>query len=268
MLSFTDVADSVGKVKRGSRLRFTSPVVGWLFWLTNVLAFAGLCTWILIDGQFSQALWSLPGEYFQRFAGEFNGNSSQSATRARFLEMLGALALGSAMGIFSSLLLGARTHRGVRSWLGFTVLVAAWLTLAVSWRDLAWHSQALRMKWRLSGLDSVADSLLTDWPAADGEHPVIGPFVAYPHGAPSMLLLLTTPEIGHAGVEISAIERSATTDGLRFQLTGNEWGPWLEWHPPGSVPESFRGGLMTQYQLERAANLADGWFLARYRESY
>jgi hypothetical protein len=154
----------------------------------------------------------------------------------------------------------------VASWLAFTFLVAVWLTLAVSWRELSWQSQVVRVRRQLSGFESVAALLRSDWPDSDGERDEIGPFMAYPRGRPRTLLLLTSPTIAHASASISAIER-ATTGGLRFQLTGSEPDAWLEWHPWGSVPDSFRGGLMTDYVLERSAPLSRGWFVVRYRET-
>ncbi len=260
-------AGSAAEKKRRSRIRFTSPVVGWSLWIVNLLAFAAFCGWILIDGRFPQTVDFLRAVVLQRFIDYPLSGWSLILSRWPYLALLGLVAVGSGIGIFASLFFGATAHRRVRSWLAFTVLAAAWLTLAVSWREMAWQSQTLRMQWRLSGLDSVAASFVANWPAADGERPEIGPFMAYPQGDPRTLMLLTTPEIGRAGVAISAIEKSSS-GGLRFQLAGNESGSWLEWHPSHSVPRSFRGGLMTEYQLGRATALADGWFLARYRESY
>jgi hypothetical protein len=253
-------------MKRESRLWFTSPVVGWCLWIVNLLAFAAICVWILVDGRFPQAVDAFPAMFIQRAIYRFDG-VSWFTSRVPYLALLGLVAFGSGAGIFGSLFFGAREHRRLRSWLIFTVLTAAWLTLSVTWREMAWQSQTMRMNWRLSGLDSVASGLRSDWPTADGERPEIGPFMAYPQGDPRTLMLLTTPEIGGAGVPISAIEK-ATSGGLRFLLAGNEAGAWLEYHPPGSVPESFRGGLVTRFQLERSAPLADGWYLARYRESF
>jgi hypothetical protein len=245
-------------------------LVGRALWVVNLLSFVGLCAWIAWDGQFAEAASRLPARIYQAFDNwTFSGSlvPAQHTARKLVLLFVAVLAVGSAMGVFAGLFLGSRSHRRVRSWLVFTILVSAWLTLGVTWRDMAWHAQKLRMQSRLSGLDSVAASLLSDWPAADGERPEIGPFMAYPQGAPGMLLLLTTPKIGHRDVAISGIEKSAS-GGLRFQLAGSESGSWLEWHPAGTKPESFRGGLMTQYQLERFAPLADGWFLVRYGESF
>jgi hypothetical protein len=244
--------------------------VGRALWVVNLLSFVGLCAWIAWDGQFAEAASRLPARLYQAFDNwSFAGSLVPAQHTARKLGLLfvAVLAVVSAIGIFAGLFLGSRSHRRVRSWFFFTILVSALLTFGVTWRDMAWHAQKLRMQSRLGGLESVAASLLVDWPTADREHPDLGQFMAYPQGDPSMLLLLTTPKIGRAEVAISGIEKSAS-GGLRFQLAGSESGAWLEWHPRETKPESFRGGLQTRYQLERSAPLADGWFLVRYRESF
>jgi hypothetical protein len=241
---------------------------GRALWVVNLLTLFGLCAWIAWDGQFSDSASMFRAKLIRQFGdGTIPGLPvPQLTARLLGLGLVGVLALGSAIGIFVSLFLGSRAHRRVRSWLAFTVLVSAWLTLSVTWRELAWQSQIVRLKWNLTGFEAVAESLRTDWPAADGERMDIGPFMAYPHGSPRVLLLLSPPTIVQSTVTISAIEHSAS-GGLRFQLTGNESGAWLEWHPSGSVPESFVGGLMTDYHLERSAPLATDWFLVRYRNT-
>jgi hypothetical protein len=258
-------------VKGGSSPRFTSPDVVFSLWVVNLLTYAAICAWILFDGRFPQNVDLLRAIVRELLAGDGNQSLSWDPNRVMYLVLpgvlLGLFAMVSGIGVFVCLFVGARAHRRVRSWLAFTVLVAAWLTLAVTWREMAWQGQMLRLQWRLSGLDSVASVLLAEWPSVDGERPEIGQFMAYPQGDPKMLLLLTTPKIGHADVAISGIEKSSL-GGLRFQLAGSESGAWLEWHPRETKPESFRGGLQTRYQLERSAPLADGWFLVRYRESF
>jgi hypothetical protein len=242
--------------------------VGRALWLVNLLTLFGLCAWIAWDGQFSEAASRLPAKLIRPFdrVVTLGWPVPQHTARLLGLTIVGVLALVSTIGIFISLFLGSRAHRRVRSWLAFTVLVSAWLTVSVTWRELAWQSQIVRMKWDLTGFEAVADLLRTDWPDADGERSGIGPFMAYPHGSPRVLLLLTTPALTPSNVSICAIEHSAS-GGVRFQLAGNESGAWLEWQPPPSVPESFLGGLLTEYRLERAAPLGGGWFLVRYRDT-
>ena len=64
-------------------------------------------------------------------------------------------------------------------------------------------------------------------------------------------------------MSFAAIERSPE-GALRFDLAGNDDDAWLEWHPPGSAPASFTGGLDTGYSLQRATQLGGGWFLVTY----
>ena len=187
-------------------------LVGRALWGVNLLTFFGLCAWIAWDGQFSEAASMLPAKLGRRLdeVVTLGWPVSQHTARLLGLALAGVLALGSTIGIFASLFLGSRAHRRVRSWLAFTVLVSAWLALAVSWRELAWQSQTVRLKWNLTGFEAVADTLRTDWPAADGERMGVGPFMAYPHGNPSMLMLLTTPDVAQTSALFAAIEALAS----------------------------------------------------------
>jgi hypothetical protein len=251
--------------KGQAQRRVASPVIGWAFWLVNLVAFGGLCGWILLDGKFSETVLALPTSILQHFTDdpEAGRRWPELAGRLLLLKILGALAMGSAVGIFASLFFGARTHRRVRSWLALTVLAAAWLTLTVSWRELAWRSQAFRLKSQLDGFEAVAAALRSDWPTSDGESEQLGPYMAYPQGAPRVLLLLTIPQIDQTNASFVAVERSPA-GALRFQLAGNEPGAWLEWHPRGSSLQPFVGGLQTDYEIVRSAPLGSEWFLVRY----
>ena len=140
------------------------------------------------------------------------------------------------------------------------MLVAGWLTLLVAWPEFAWQGQRLRMRANLSEFDAIAAALRDDWPKTDGERAGLGSFMAYPQGKPRMLMMLkseTTPAV-------AAVERA--DDGtLGFDLRGDESNTWLEWHPDGSKPRDFVGGLEGQYDFGRAAPLGRGWYLVRYQ---
>ena len=240
-----------GEAAAAPRGQFLRPVIGWSFWIVNLLALTGACGWIIVDGQFPRLVETSRLLVWRGLAGDLPQSTAWVPSRLPYFAILGLLAVGSGIGSFVCLFVGARVHRSVRSWLAFTMLVAAWLTLGVTWREMAWHSQASRMKRQLSGLDFIVKSLQADAPTADSERPDLGPFMAYPQGDPRTLLLVTTPAIGDAGVRIRAVELAAK-GGVRFQLAGSESGAWLEWHPQGTSPDSFQGGLMTEYQLERS----------------
>jgi hypothetical protein len=98
----------------------------------------------------------------------------------------------------------------------------------------------------------------------DGDLPEMGPFLAYPSSAPRALLPLDGPTFPETQVPFSAVERT-DDDVMRFELSGKEFGAWLEWRRDASEPQSFVGGLETHYDLARFARLAPHWFLVRYR---
>lgn len=236
-----------------------------MLWRLNVAALGGIYLWALVDGRFTHTILAL-----QKTVAPLVGIAGfpalyppQLTWRLLTLAAVAVCALGSMVGVCAALFVGADRHRRLRSWLAFTLLVAAWLSLGVSWREVAWHGQQWRVKAHLNQFTAIAASLRADWPAEDGRRAELGAFMAYPRSEPRVLLVLTPPTQPPAVLAFSAVERSA--DGaLRFELAGNEAGAWLEWHRRGDVPSSFFGGLMSHYHLERYASLGDGWYLARY----
>jgi hypothetical protein len=88
--------------------------------------------------------------------------------------------------------------------------------------------------------------------------------MAYPIGSPTMLMMLTSPDVPDSKSTFTSVERDRK-GALRFELVGDDPGTWLEWHPPGSAPSSFTGGLENSYALERNTALGKNWYLARYK---
>jgi hypothetical protein len=225
-------------------------------------AWLAALAWICFDPQFGAGVAQL-----RAFAEVVTGNSSaveafdaQHRARLQFLVGILFVAGGTLLGIFLALFLGVKEHRGTRTWLAFVALAAAWLTLVVGWRELAWQGQRLRLRSTVTEFDALVESLHDDWPTADGERPGLGSFMAYPQGTPRMLMML----ISETDPQIAAIERG--DDGsLGFEIRGEEPGTWLEWHPAGSAPKTFVGGLEASYDLRRNAPLGSGWYLVRYR---
>lgn len=178
------------------------------------------------------------------------------------IRALGALALATLVLVALGLFLGPPAHRGVRSWLAVTALVAFWLALAVTWQSLAAAGQAWRLRRQLDAFDALAHRLHADWPAHDGRVPGLGAFNAYPIGRPRTLLVIAADE-QDAAAPVAAVERADDGD-LRFELAGGETGAWLEWRPSGSPPASFTGGLDDRRELAGAVPLRPEWFLTRY----
>ena len=134
----------------------------------------------------------------------------------------------------------------------------------VSWQRLYWFGQTVRLRGDTDAYETVATELRENWPRSDGKTSVLGDFRAYPLSHPRMLLLGGAFLAEGARVPFVAVLRSEQ-GALRFQLAGPETGAWLEWHPPGSVPASFRSGLDTPYELLRMSELQPGWYLTHYQ---
>ncbi|MEX2317961.1 MAG: hypothetical protein WD669_12460 [Pirellulales bacterium] len=236
-------------------------------WCLNIAALVGLCVWAYVDSRFGPAAYYLKADVdwlLGRRSGVAMGRSRFVEPRMHVLWWTLASVGASGLVLLGALFVGPRRHRRLWTWLAFTGLLAAWLAVFVTLPEIAWRGQQRRMRAELTGFEALAQSLREEWPRADGERPGLGPFMAYPVGKPSMIMLLTTPEVSPSGVSIAAVEHSPQ-GGLRFQLTGDERGTWLEWHPPGEKPGSFTGGLVDDHMLERIAALERGWFLVRYR---
>jgi hypothetical protein len=159
---------------------------------------------------------------------------------------------------------GPREFRTLKSWLVLVGLIGAWFGLIGSWSSICWIGKKYRMRGERDVFAAIATSLREDWPQQDGNRPEIGPFMAYPVGQPSTLILLTLPDLPDTNATISLVERSRG-GGLHFELAGSERGDWLEWHPAGAKPASYIGGLMEPRDLVRFESLGDGWYLVRYR---
>lgn len=235
-------------------------------WLLNIALLIGALVWNFCDNHFSQIASSLARSGVGITDPDVPAPLSLLNSRGRtfgFIAIVFGFA-GSLGVILTSLLVGPSKHRRVSSWLALTALVACWLALIVGWHDLAWQGKQWRLARQVAAFEPAAEALRTAWPDNDGQRPEVGVFMAYPQPDPKMLLMLTPPA-GRSPLEhFSAVERSPE-GALRFELTGDESGDWLEWHPPGSQPASFIGGLRGDYQLQRSTALGDGWYASRYR---
>ncbi|WP_428306800.1 hypothetical protein [Lacipirellula sp.] len=257
-----------------ARRRSLASVGFSLLWAVNVALFVGAVAWIAYDPvvarhlAYEQDRLATTHSVVLHDLGHASVPAEPVATdspHARALTIIVVLAAAGVVAVGLALLFGPQRHRRLRSWLAYTALVAAWLGLAVSWRDVAWTGQRYRLGREVAAIEPIAAALRERWPKADGhEIPGLGPYMAYPPAGPRMLMLLHQVRAAGASNSISAIERS-DAGGLRFELADGDAGAWLEWHPAGEQPASFTGGLQGSYELVRSSNLGDGWFLARYR---
>jgi hypothetical protein len=175
-----------------------------------------------------------------------------------------AFVLCTSVAMLASLFLGRGRLRTTRTWLIFTAIACGWLGLMVSWPAVYWSGQQRRVAAVLPAAGALVESLHDHWPKMDSYLPELGPFLAYPISTPSALLPLRSATFPKTDISFSAVER--TGDGaMRFELSGDETGAWLEWRGNGTQPQSCVGGLDTKYSLTKVARLAPEWFLVRYR---
>ena len=240
-----------------------------VLWLVNAAALLLLAGWIVWDARFSatwdhlefQVGWTQDGSDLDEFA-----NSLAARWKIIALGIMMVVATASLGMLTFGMTMGARGHRQLSSWMVVLSLACCWLGLINGWDELIWSGKRLRIDSHVAAFQPIAESLNQDWPKVDGERDSLGPFMAYPAGKPKTLILLTTPPMVQPGPTFSSVERS-DAGGIRFQLSGDERGVWLEWHPTGNQPESFVGGLLEPHHLTRSVSLGDGWFLARYDQA-
>ncbi|MFO0911627.1 MAG: hypothetical protein U0795_01615 [Pirellulales bacterium] len=250
----------------GARIR-----PAWV-WLLEVTLAVGFALWISLDAGLEIVV--------LRFRGLVMGPSTTVRAdawrglvgdgRAIGLGVMLALAAVGMLWLVVRLWRGAPQDRGLRSLMILVGLIGIWTALVTSWPDLAWWGRRRQADRLVAAFEEVARPLRASWPQTDGDLPQTGPFMAYPIGQPTMFMLLTPgarrpTAPGLPVPRFSAVERSPL-GALRFQLLEPAPANWLEWHPEGSSPETFVGGLANRYVLVRSEPLGGGWYLVRYLE--
>jgi hypothetical protein len=172
------------------------------------------------------------------------------------------LAAGTLLATAWGLLKGSQRQRSITAYLVFTALVGGWLALATGWEAVYGWGQARRVLANLPAFEEVAKELDTDWPAKDGTLGDFGPFMAYPKGKPTCLLMLGQAKPPGGSLLVSAIERSGGA--VRFELSGVERPGWVVWRADDTPDEVFDGGLGFKYVPQSQNRLAPNWRLVRY----
>jgi hypothetical protein len=231
-----------------------------LVWLLNFLLLATAAAWLIVDPYAPRVVERLESIWTPwKNVGEF---LNFPHARGRAVQVVAAVAILGLVVVIVALFLGPPRHRRLRSWLALTTLVALWLALFASWREFAWAGARWRLGQELAQFEPVAAALRDQWPKRDDDIPGLGYFTVYPNIEATTLLVISD-DAPPGRAPIAAVEHS-DAGALRFQLAGDETGAWLEWHPRGSEPASFKGGLDTKYILDRTSPLRDGWFLSNY----
>ena len=157
-------------------------------WVANVGLLVGMFVWVWCDGQFMRPVASYKAPHIPVTMSPLTPGrltvSPMTAGRMRALKAVGGAAAVTLVGAVAGLFWGATRQRRVRSWLALTALVAGWLVVGTAWEGIGWRGQQWRLARQVAAFEAVAAPLRQKWPAEDGATDALGPFSAYPIGAP------------------------------------------------------------------------------------
>lgn len=236
------------------------------WWLAgNIVMSMVVVAWLFLDARFEASLdwWQFrtsPADSELRF---YMGDWWWLRLRNGALMMLVVSTGLAAVAMLFQFVLGSPVNRTLRSAMSLVAILALWLAIGTHWEDIVWQGKQYRLSRILNEFEAATEPLRERWPQDDGELEGLGPYMAYPVGRPRTLVMLTLPQMKRFPGSFAAVEGQAGGP-YRFQLVDREEGDWLEWHPEGSQPASFSGGLGELYRLLKSHRLQDGWYLARY----
>jgi hypothetical protein len=239
-------------------------VVISLCWLANVIILLAVIGWIVVDVRAGNLLSRQWTQMLPRWRTILADHEIIVGINRRisWLAVLRVGAIFSAAGILAGLIWGAPRQRRIAAWLAATALAAVWLAALTSTSELTWMGQRWRLAQKAPKLEPIAAELQNQWPAGDGATDSLGPFSLYSTKSASVLVPLTS-KTTIVGIPLVTIERSPH-GALRFQTVDQSQHPWLEWHPEGSEPASFVGGLEAYHELNRSSPLGNGWYATKY----
>lgn len=235
-------------------------------WIVHFIALIGIALWAILDLRFESLVKPLESVFASPVSAIEAVVEVGGQFRSGLLGIMTLTAGGSLALLIVNLFRSNRSTRvrSIASMLAITATIAFWFSLALNHSSLAWQGKRVRISLQIDEFEAIARPLRSDWPERDGSLPGVGPFMAYPFGRPTTLILLQSPLLAGDEIAIAAVEKSAK-GAIQLQLSGGEHNDWAEWHPPGSEPQSFIGGLHDPHRLQSCASIGHGWSLVRYR---
>lgn len=237
----------------------------FIHWGIQAAALIMLCGWLAFDTQTSGLSTDTNSGWYQSVVSFFYLAMEFDTCRMVCMVLLIATPCLSLLCWTASTLVGKCENRSIISFLAIMSVVAAWLSCLGCWHDVGWFGKSLRSRSYIAALEPIKCELEDSWPVNNGERSHIGPFLAYPSSRPTSLILMSCPKTPPGTPSCNGVERTPN-GGLGFPMIGNDGGDWIEWHPQGRSPTSYRTGLQQELVLHRVAHLRDGWFLVRYKQ--
>ncbi|MEM6472584.1 MAG: hypothetical protein AAF802_23685 [Planctomycetota bacterium] len=238
-----------------------------ILWVVHLLLLVSACLWIACDPWFELMF----GYFRSGIASPIDafGEAVAQAGQIRcviFVVCVGLITSFVVLTLAGMLRKSSKRQRSLKAWLMLTAVVASWCGLVINLPSIAWQGKRIQFAIQIDEFESLVQPLRTNWPSVDGELAGVGPFMAYPFGNPSTLVLLAPPDVSNGSLFVSAVERDASGT-IRLELSGIHSGDFVEWHTKGSKPSSFSGGLNVHYELQSSVSLGSDWYLARYRQN-
>ena len=166
-------------------------------------------------------------------------------------------------------LFGPKQFRGLRSLLGFMLLSGGWLLMLTQWDRIHYLGRTIFVSSESRHVAEFADRVNRNWNALvsniDNECQVdLSSFNAYPIYNPTMLMFLGDQSIPNSPLMFRAIEREES-QAIRFELSGENLGYWIERRYDREEPNDFVGGLAESYRVGKYRKIADQLYLVDYR---
>ena len=239
----------------------------------SILLLAFLC-WIVIDAQFGMTLFvmrhqsgieSVPYDSakvpIQLWDMMWNGLNAWDALGPRLFlfRTLSFLLVAS----FSLMIVDFARRATIRRMLVFVFSISAWLAIWTCYTDISSWSVLRRANRELPRFESLAQTLLQQWPTKNGTHAETGDYYVSSKN-PNVLML---PGRGYPVHEDFGHEIERSTSGqLRFALSGAA-DYKIEYHPLGFKPSSYKSIYGNTLSLQKSEPLQSAnWFLVRYGE--
>jgi hypothetical protein len=166
-------------------------------------------------------------------------------------------------------LFGPKQFRAIKCLLGFMLLSGGWLLMLTQWDRIHYLGRTIFVSSESRPVAEFADRVNRNWNALvkniDNESQVeLSSFNAYPIHMPTMLMFLGDQTIPNSPLAFRAIEREED-QAIRFELSGENLGYWIERRYDRKEPTDFVGGLAEAYRVGKYRKIADQLYLVDYR---
>jgi hypothetical protein len=224
--------------------------------------------WLLYDGYASR---SLSGTWVDLLSIRDREPLSPSLMGPRLLwvQFIAIVTIAASVVTLLGFLIGPKPFSGLKCLLGFVLLSGGWLVMLTQWDRIHYLGRAAFVTATSSTVAEFADRINRNWNALvtnmDNDCQMeLSSFNAYPIYDPKMMMFLGDQSIPNSPLLFRAIERDKD-QAIRFELSGENLGYWIERRYDRKEPTDFVGGLAEAYRVGKYRRIADQLYLVDYR---